>query len=56
MAKRKPLEVEEVTEQQSESESQSGLTMEVGLILLTTLSLVAGLILGWLELQKYQGS
>lgn len=56
MAKRKPLEVEEVTEQQPESEAPSGLSLEIGLVLVTSIALIVSLVLGWLELQKFQGA
>jgi hypothetical protein len=53
MAKRKPLEVEEVSEPQAETEASAGLTFEIGLVLATTVALVIGLVLGWMELQKF---
>lgn len=53
MAKRKPLEVEEVSEQQVESDAPAQLTLELGLVMVTTLALVIGLVLGWMELQRY---
>ena len=55
MAKRKPLEVEEVSEQQVVVETETaGLTLEIGLVLATTICLVVGLVLGWMELQKFE--
>jgi hypothetical protein len=41
------------SEPQVETEARAGLTFEIGLVLATTITLVIGLVLGWMELQKF---